>query len=210
MIFIYLNILFIHERHREAETLAEGEAGPMWTSILGHQDHAPSQRQMSKLLSHQASLDMIFNFTWTLLGNGQTLVKYGHECTYNEDKEFSPLCEASGRRFCTWWEPDWSNSGLASPSDLLCRPEPHLTCVPKGWGSVLLGQPWGGWCTVGGPMTLCVKSSIGLRQAWAWLWAVPLCSWHPTGVSTSIKWAQWGYLPCGLVCSLEAHIWSLI
>ena len=38
--------LFIHERHREAETQAEGEAGSMQDLIPGPQGHDLSRRQM--------------------------------------------------------------------------------------------------------------------------------------------------------------------
>ena len=53
--FVYVRFyLFIHERDREAETQAEGEAGSLWSlmqdSIPGPQDHDLSQRQMLKPL----------------------------------------------------------------------------------------------------------------------------------------------------------------
>ena len=45
--------LFIHERHREAETQAEGEAGSMQGARCGPWDHALSQRQTdAQPLSH--------------------------------------------------------------------------------------------------------------------------------------------------------------
>ena len=46
--FNFYLFMIVTERVREAETQAEGEAGPMpgaWDLILGPQDHAPGQRQ---------------------------------------------------------------------------------------------------------------------------------------------------------------------
>ena len=48
MIPKYFKILFIHERHREAETLAEGEAGSLWGVQCGTRSQDPGSRPEPK------------------------------------------------------------------------------------------------------------------------------------------------------------------
>ena len=60
-VFLFLKIfyLFIHERHREAETQAEGQAGSLQGAPCGTRSQSPGSRPELKadaqLLSHRAS-----------------------------------------------------------------------------------------------------------------------------------------------------------
>ena len=52
--FFFFNILFIHERHREAETEAEGEAGSLWGAQYGTPG-TPGSRPEPKADTHPLS-----------------------------------------------------------------------------------------------------------------------------------------------------------